>query len=70
MQRTIADNPGIVLLLELNVVHYEGPRGFLALVQEGGFRLRYIDAEVKHVTVDELLTRQVGQHWMLYLSRS
>jgi FkbM family methyltransferase len=71
MQRTLADNPEIVLLLELNVVRYEDPRGFLSLIQEAGFRLRYIDvdAEVKDVTIDELLTRQVGQDWMLYLAR-
>ena len=71
MQRTIADNPEIVLLLELNVVRYDDPRGFLSLIQEAGFRLRYIDvdAEAKDVTVDELLTRQVGQDWMLYLAR-
>jgi FkbM family methyltransferase len=71
MQRTIADNAEIVVLLELNVVRYDDPRGFLSLIQEAGFRLRYIDidAEVKDVTVDELQTRQVGQDWMLYLSR-
>ena len=71
MQRTIADNPAIVLLLELNVVRYDDARGFLALIQEAGFRLRYIavDAQVKDVSVDELLTRHVGQDWMLYLSR-
>jgi FkbM family methyltransferase len=71
MERTIADNPDIVLLLELNVVRYDDPRGFLALISEAGFRLRYIDIEpeVKDVTVDELLTRQVGEDWMLYLAR-
>jgi FkbM family methyltransferase len=71
MQRTLADNPEIVLLLELNVERYDDPRGFVAVIEEAGFRLRYIDvdAEVKDVTVDELLTRQVGQDWMLYLVR-
>jgi FkbM family methyltransferase len=71
MQRTLADNVEIVLLLELNVERYDDPRGFLAVIQEAGFRLRYIDvdAEVKDVTVEELLTRQVGQDWMLYLAR-
>jgi FkbM family methyltransferase len=71
LQRTIADNPRIVLLLELNVDRYEDPRGFLSAIEEAGFRLRYIDvdAEVKDVSVDELLRRQVGQDWMLYLVR-
>jgi FkbM family methyltransferase len=71
MQRTSADNAEIVVLLELNVDRYDDPRGFLSLIQEAGFRLRYIDidAEVKDVTVAELLGRQVGQDWMLYLVR-
>jgi FkbM family methyltransferase len=70
MQRTLADNPEIVLLLELRVDRYEDPGRFLSLIQEAGFRLRYIDLEeVKDLTVDEVLTRQVGQDWMLYLAR-
>jgi FkbM family methyltransferase len=71
MQRTLADNPEIVLLLELNVERYNDPRGFVGVIEDAGFRLRYIDtdAEIKDVTVDELLTRQVGQDWMLYLAR-
>jgi FkbM family methyltransferase len=71
MQRTIADHREIVVLLELNVDRYEDPRSFLSLIEQAGFRLRYIDidAEVKDVTVEELLTRQVGQDWMLYLAR-
>jgi FkbM family methyltransferase len=71
MQRTLADNPEIVLALELNVDRYDDPRAFLAEIEQAGFRLRYIDidAEVKDVDVDELLRRQVGQDWMLYLAR-
>jgi FkbM family methyltransferase len=71
MQRTIADNPGLVLILELNVVRYADPRAFIAEIQHAGFDLRYIetDAEVKRVTSDELLSRQVGEDWMLYLTR-
>jgi hypothetical protein len=71
MQRTIADNPGLVLILEFNVERYEDARGFLGLIERAGFRLRYIDfdAQVKDVSVDELLSRQVGDDWMLYLAR-
>jgi FkbM family methyltransferase len=71
MQRTIADNPEIIVLLELNVDRYDDPAGFLSLIQEAGFRLRYIDidAEAKDVAVEELLSRNVGQDWMLYLAR-
>jgi FkbM family methyltransferase len=71
MQRTLADNRGIVVLLELNVDRYNDPRAFLSVIEEAGFRLRYIDvdAEVKDVSVDQLTRRQVGQDWMLYLAR-
>ena len=71
MQRTIEQNPGLVVILELNVDRYEDPRTFLEAIERAGFRLRYIDfdAEVKDVTIDQLLRRQVGQDWMLYLAR-
>ena len=71
MQRTITQNPGLVLILELNVDRYEDPQTFLQAIERAGFRLRYIDidAEVKDVTTDELLRRHVGQDWMLYLTR-
>jgi FkbM family methyltransferase len=72
MQRTIADNPGLVVILELNVDRYEDPRAFIMSIEGAGFALRYIDVdtEVKGVTVEELLSRQVGDDWMLFLSRS
>jgi FkbM family methyltransferase len=71
MQRTIADNRGLVVILEFNVERYEDPRSFLGLIESAGFRLRYIDidGEAKDVSVDQLLSRQVGQDWMLYLAR-
>ena len=71
MQRTVADNQGLVVILELNVDRYNDPRAFLGSIQNAGFRLRYIDtdAAVKSVTVDELLSRQVGEDWMLFLAR-
>ena len=71
MQRTIEQNPGLVVILELNVDRYEDPRNFLEAIELAGFTLRYIDfdAEVKDVTIDQLLRRQVGQDWMLYLAR-
>jgi len=71
MQRTVADNPGLVVILEFNVERYQDARSFLGQIELAGFRLRYIDfdAEVKDVTVDQLLSRQVGDDWMLYLAR-
>lgn len=72
MQRTISRNPDLVLILELNVARYDDPRGFLGAIESAGFSLRYIDvdAEIKDVSIDQLLTRQVGEDWMLYLVRS
>ena len=71
MQTTISQNPGLILILEFNVARYDDPRAFAQAIQSQGCPLRYIDvdAEIKDVTVDELLTRQVGEDWMLYLAR-
>ena len=54
MQRTIAQNQGLVVILEFNVDRYEDPRKFLEAIELAGFRLRYIDfdADVKDVTID------------------
>ena len=71
MQRTIAQNPRLIVILEFNVDRYEDPRTFLEAIELAGFRLRYIDfdAGARDVTVDQLLRRQVGQDWMLSLAR-
>jgi FkbM family methyltransferase len=71
MQRTISQNPGLILILEFNVARYDDPRAFAQAIESAGFPLRYIDvdAEIKDVTVDELFTRSVGDDWMLYLAR-
>jgi FkbM family methyltransferase len=71
MQRTVAQNRDLVVILELNVDRYEDPRGFLETIELAGFPLRFIDfdAEVKDVTIDRLLRRRVGEDWMLYLAR-
>jgi FkbM family methyltransferase len=72
MQRTVAQNGDLVVILELNVDRYEDPRSFLEAIGRAGFRLRYIDfdAEAKDVTIDQLLRRRVGEDWMLYLARA
>ena len=71
MQQTIAQNPELVIALEFNVDRYDDPRGFIGEIEAAGFELRYIDidAETKRVGPDELLRRQVGRDWMLYLTR-
>ena len=71
MERTISDNPDLVVILEFNVPRYEDPRAFLGTIESAGFALRYIDVdtEVKDVSVERLLSEQVGDDWMLYLAR-
>jgi FkbM family methyltransferase len=71
MQRTIAQNRDLVVILELNVSRYDDPRSFLRAIEHAGFRLRHIDtdAQVKDIVVDELLSQKVGEDWMLYLAR-
>lgn len=71
MERTIAANSKLVVILEFNAARYEDPRGFLGEIEKAGFPLRYIDvtADVVDVTVRKLLSTHVGEDWMLYLVR-
>jgi FkbM family methyltransferase len=71
MHETLARNRDLVIALEFNVDRYEDPRRFIGEIEAAGFVLRYIDidADAKPVGPDELLSRQVGQDWMLYLTR-
>jgi FkbM family methyltransferase len=71
MQQTIARNRDLVVILELNIARYDDPRSFLRAIELEGFRLRYIDVDggVKEVAIDQLLSKQVGEDWMLYLAR-
>jgi FkbM family methyltransferase len=71
MKSTIERNRNLAVILEFNVARYSEPRAFVQTLEAAGFPLRYIDtdAQVKHVASAELLTRQVGQDWMLYLVR-
>jgi FkbM family methyltransferase len=72
MERTIATNSKLVIILEFNSARYEDPRGFLSAIEEAGFPLRYIElnADLVDVAVPELLTTRVGEDWMLYLARA
>lgn len=71
MQHTISRNRDLIVVLELNVDRYDDPRAFLGTIESAGFALRYIDidSELKDVSVDRLLSEQVGDDWMLYLAR-
>ena len=71
MQETIVRHREVIIVLEFNVERYDDPRAFARAIQASGFPLRYIDidAEIKPVAEDELLTRHAGEDWMLYLVR-
>ena len=71
MEKTIATNSKLVVILEFNAARYEDPRGFLGEIEKAGFPLRYIEvnAEVVGASVRKLLTTRVGEDWMLYLAR-
>jgi FkbM family methyltransferase len=71
MERTVSANRGLCVILEFNAPRYDDPGSFLRMIEQAGFALRYIDvdAEVKDISVDRLVSEQVGDDWMLYLSR-
>jgi Methyltransferase FkbM domain len=71
MKSTIERQRNLAVILEFNVARYSEPRAFVQTLEAAGFPLRYVDtdAHVKPVASAELLTRQVGQDWMLYLVR-
>jgi FkbM family methyltransferase len=71
MERTVSANRGLCVILEFNAPRYDDARSFLRMIEQAGFALRYIDvdAEVKDISVDRLLSEQVGDDWMLYPSR-
>jgi FkbM family methyltransferase len=69
MQRVLADNEEITVVLEVNAARYEDPIAFLERIQASGFALRYIDpdGEARHIAADEICS--TGHDWMLYLKR-
>jgi FkbM family methyltransferase len=71
MERTLFANHRLCVILEFNAPRYDDPRGFLRTIEQAGFALRYIDidADVKDVTVDRLVSEHIGDDWMLYLVR-
>jgi FkbM family methyltransferase len=72
MQETLARNPDLIVILEVNADRYEDPRKFFSELERAGFPLRYIndDGDMTAIAVDELATRRRGQDWMLFLHRS
>lgn len=72
MQRTIADNPALVVVLEFVASRYQDPAGFLEEIRDAGFPLRHIahDASIVSLTDDEALSDGEGEGWALFLERS
>jgi FkbM family methyltransferase len=72
MQETLARNPDVVVILEVNTARYEDPGRFFAELERGGFPLRYIDFDGGKPTIsrEELVTQRRGEDWMLFLHRS
>jgi FkbM family methyltransferase len=71
MQETLARNPDLIVILEVNADRYEDPVKFFSELEAAGFPLRYIndDGDMTAISADELATRRRGQDWMLYLQR-
>jgi FkbM family methyltransferase len=72
MQGTLARNPDLIVILEVNTNRYEDPPAFFAKLERAGFPLRYInyDGELTKVSIEELATQRRGEDWMLFLHRS
>jgi FkbM family methyltransferase len=72
MQDTVARNPDLVVILEVNANRYRDPKRFFSELERSGFPLRHInnDGDVTAISVDELATHRRGQDWMLFLKRS
>jgi FkbM family methyltransferase len=72
MQETLARNPDVVVILEVNTARYEDPGRFFAELERAGFPLRYIDYDGATPTIsrEELVTQRRGEDWMLFLHRS
>lgn len=72
MRRTVADNPGITIVMEVNMLRYADPAAFLHSIRDAGFPLRYIDydASIRGISEERILSGPPGEEWMLFLRRS
>ena len=66
MQETLARNPDVVVILEVNTARYEDPRRFFAELERGGFPLRYIDHDGATPTISrrQLVHSTSGEDWV------
>jgi FkbM family methyltransferase len=71
MAGLLARNREIQVIMEFNAGRYDDPAGFLTDIRAAGFPLRFIDydAQAKPIAAERLLTKRVGEDWMLYLCR-
>lgn len=72
MARVVSENQNILILLEFNISRYFNSIDFLERILSSGFKLRYIhnNSGVKSITVDALIKTNIGEDWMLYLTRT
>jgi len=72
MQRTIAANPEMTVLLEFNADRWPEWPAFLADLDRLGFALRHIDFDgrIKPLTAGQITDERYCEDWMLVLQRS
>lgn len=71
MERTLASNPAITVVLEFKPGSYRDAEAFLSCIQANGFWLRCINADgsVRRLSNDEVLAGGENGDWMLFLRR-
>ncbi len=72
MERTLHDNPDIVVVLEFVPSRYADPPAFVRSIRGAGFDLRHVapDSQIQPLTADEVLTDgDAGEGWTLFLER-
>jgi FkbM family methyltransferase len=69
MQRVLADNQEIVVILEVNAARYSDPIAFLQEIERCEFPLRYIatNGDPQYISKNEIAS--TGRDWMLFLRR-
>jgi FkbM family methyltransferase len=69
MQRVIAENENITIILEVNGARYADANAFLTQIEREGFALRHIDldGEPRHVDAEKIASTR--HDWMLLLRR-
>lgn len=71
LKRTLANNPGIVVVLEFNASRHSEAGALAVTIEADGFPLRFIagDGSIRAVGRDALLDPDSTEDWMLFLKR-